>query len=48
MYIFLTHMVSSYEQIPGKKHLSTTNYTFKRKIRIFHQNRGLSLENYQF
>ena len=35
-------------KIPGKKHLSSTNYTFKTKIRIFHQNHGLSLENYQF
>ena len=31
-----------------KKHLSTTNYTFKTKIRIFHQNHGLSLKSYQF
>ena len=30
-----------------KKHLSTTNYTFKTKIRIFHQNHGLSLKGYQ-
>ena len=31
-----------------KKHLSTTNYTFKTKIRIFHQNHGLSLKSNQF
>ena len=31
-----------------KKHLSTTNYTFKTKIRIFNQNHGLSLKSYKF
>ena len=31
-----------------KKHLATTNYTFKTKIQIFHQNHGLSLKSYQF
>ena len=31
----------------SKKHLSTTNYTLKKKIRIFHQNHGLSLKSYQ-
>ena len=35
-------------KIHGKKHLSTTNYNFKTKIRIFHQNHGLSLKRYQF
>ena len=47
MTIFLNHIVSTYEKFLEKTSFHDTLH-LKKKIRIFHQNHGLSLKRYQF